>query len=141
MYLDLGRLEYITAAGVGAIIRVAQRARTRGGRLVLCNVQPLVREVFAIDRLDALPWLAVRGEGMPGGGKTRLPDPAWLAWGGGIVPALARTIAQEQDFTLMPVLADALAEAGCTSADLLDHLHGPRPHVRGCFALGLLVGR
>jgi hypothetical protein len=32
------------------------------------------------------------------------------------------------------VLADALEEAGCADADLLRHLRGPGPHVRGCWA-------
>jgi hypothetical protein len=39
----------------------------------------------------------------------------------------------------MTVLADALEEAGCMEADLLDHLRGPGPHVRGCWAIDLLL--
>ena len=54
-----------------------------------------------------------------------MPDLAWLGWGGGIVPALARTIAGGQDFGLLPVLADALEEAGCGLAEVLDHCRGP----------------
>jgi hypothetical protein len=45
------------------------------------------------------------------------------------------------DGTRLAVLADALEDAGCTDAGLLGHLRGPWPHVRGCFALDLLVGR
>jgi hypothetical protein len=41
----------------------------------------------------------------------------------------------------LAVLADALEEAGCTDADLLEHLRGPGPHVRGCWALDLLLGK
>src|SRR5262249_2865626 len=41
----------------------------------------------------------------------------------------------------LAVLADALEEAGCLSADLLAHLRGPGPHVRGCFALDLILGK
>jgi hypothetical protein len=41
----------------------------------------------------------------------------------------------------LAVLADALEEAGCDQADLLGHLRGPGPHVRGCFAVDLVLGR
>src|SRR5262245_57779436 len=39
------------------------------------------------------------------------------------------------------VLADALEEAGCADADLPGHLRGPGPHVRGCWALDLILGK
>jgi hypothetical protein len=41
----------------------------------------------------------------------------------------------------LAVLADALEDAGCTDADLLGHLRGEGPHVRGCWAVDLLTGR
>jgi hypothetical protein len=41
----------------------------------------------------------------------------------------------------LAVLADALEDAGSTDADLLGHLRGPGPHVRGCWALDLLLGK
>jgi hypothetical protein len=52
---------------------------------------------------------------------------------------LVRAIYAERAFERLPVLADALEEAGCTDAELLGHLRGPGPHVLGCFALELLV--
>ena len=45
------------------------------------------------------------------------------------------------DTARLAVLADALEEAGCDQADLLAHLRGPGPHVRGCWAVDLLLGR
>jgi hypothetical protein len=68
-------------------------------------------------------------------------DPAWLAWHRGIVERLARAIYDGHAFDRMPVLADALEEAGCTDADILDHCRQPVGHVRGCWALDLLLGR
>jgi hypothetical protein len=68
-------------------------------------------------------------------------DPAWRAWDGGCVPGLARTIYEGRAFDRLPVLADALEEAGCTDADLLGHLRVPGPHVPGCWALDALLGR
>ena len=64
------------------------------------------------------------------------------------VVALAQAAYDERELpagTLDParlaVLADALEEAGCDQAGLLDHLRGPGPHVRGCWVLDLLLGR
>lgn len=41
----------------------------------------------------------------------------------------------------LAVLADALEEAGCAEGDVLSHLRSPGPHVRGCWALDLVLGR
>jgi hypothetical protein len=57
------------------------------------------------------------------------------------VAALAATISDEHAFDRLPVLADALEDAGCDNADLLAHLRGPGPHVRGCWALDLVLGK
>jgi hypothetical protein len=67
-------------------------------------------------------------------------DPAWLNWNDGTVGRVARAIAAEGAFEQLPVLADALEEAGCGDPALLGHLRGPGPHVRGCWALRLVLG-
>jgi hypothetical protein len=67
-------------------------------------------------------------------------DPSWLTWNEGIVPKLARSI-EEGRFEALPVLADALEEAGCDCTALLDHCRSRGPHIRGCWALDLLLGR
>ena len=67
--------------------------------------------------------------------------PAWLAWSGGTVPKLAQAIHEERAFDRLPILADALEEAGCTDADLLALCRGSRPHVRGCWAIDLILGK
>jgi hypothetical protein len=40
----------------------------------------------------------------------------------------------------LAVLSDALEEAGCDDEDILNHLRGPGPHVRGCWAVDLCLG-
>jgi hypothetical protein len=45
------------------------------------------------------------------------------------------------DLTRLVTLADALESAGCPDADILAHLRSPGPHVRGCWALDLILGR
>ncbi len=67
-------------------------------------------------------------------------EPAWLAWEGGTVPRLAQEAYDGRAFERLPVLADALEDAGCADAEILDHLRAPRPHARGCWVLDLLLG-
>ena len=55
--------------------------------------------------------------------------------------ALARSIYEQRTFDHLPVLADALEEGGCTNADILSHCRSPGPHLRGCWALDLLLGK
>lgn len=45
------------------------------------------------------------------------------------------------DIARLGVLSDALEEAGCTDEALLSHLRSPGPHVRGCWALDLVLGQ
>ncbi len=63
------------------------------------------------------------------------------AWSDGTVVKLARAISDGRAFERLPVLADALEDAGCVEAEVLGHLRGPGPHARGCWALDLLVGQ
>ena len=64
--------------------------------------------------------------------------PTWLT---SSVVALASVIYQEKAFDRMPILADALEEAGCNSAEILNHCRLPSEHVRGCWVVDLLTGR
>jgi hypothetical protein len=71
------------------------------------------------------------------------PDilPSVLAWQDGTVVKLAQAIYDDRAFERMPVLADALEEAGCSDPQLLGHLRGPGPHVRGCWVVDVILGR
>jgi len=68
-------------------------------------------------------------------------NPKWLTWNDGIVVQLARTIYEEKAFDQLPVLADALEDAGCGNQRLLDHCRHPGPHARGCWPVDLLLGK
>src|SRR5262249_40206059 len=61
--------------------------------------------------------------------------PAVLAWNVGTAVKLARVIADQRRWEDLPVLADALEEAGCNDAAVLAHCRGPGPHARGCHVL------
>jgi hypothetical protein len=68
-------------------------------------------------------------------------DPAWLAWNGEAAGILARTIYEGRRFEDMPVLADALEDAGCQDAAILDHGRKANDHVWGCWLLDGLMGK
>jgi hypothetical protein len=66
---------------------------------------------------------------------------AWLAWNDGTVRKLAQAIYDARAFERLPILADALEEAGCDNADILSHCRGSGPHARGCWPVDLLLGK
>jgi hypothetical protein len=75
-------------------------------------------------------------------------DSSWRSWNGGAAVRMAQAAYDERqlpsgelDPARLAVLADALEEADCSEAELLDHLRGPGPHVRGCWAVDLLLGK
>jgi hypothetical protein len=55
------------------------------------------------------------------------------------VHQIAQAIAEEQRFADLPILADALEDAGCTDSEILAHLRGPGPHALGCWPLDLIL--
>jgi hypothetical protein len=66
---------------------------------------------------------------------------SWLAWNDGTVVRIAQAIYDERAFDRMPILADALEDAGCDNADILRHCREPGEHVRGCWVVDLLLGK
>ena len=69
------------------------------------------------------------------------PVPFDAAWRTSDVLLLAQGIYTGRAFDRMPILADALQDAGCDSDDLLSHLRDTAAvHVRGCWALDLVLG-
>jgi hypothetical protein len=64
-----------------------------------------------------------------------------LAWRTSTAVGLARTMYDSRDFAAMPILADAIEEAGCESPDVLAHCRGGGPHVRGCWVVDLVLGK
>jgi hypothetical protein len=63
------------------------------------------------------------------------------SWRTDTAVTIARQMYAARDFSAMPILADALQDAGCDSDDVLDHCRGEGPHVRGCWVCDLVLGR
>jgi len=64
--------------------------------------------------------------------------PSWLT---STVLTLAEGIYTERAFDRLPILADALQDAGCDNEDILSHCRSEGPHVKGCWAVDLLLGK
>jgi hypothetical protein len=74
--------------------------------------------------------------------------PTVLVWNDAIVRRIAEGIYQERrmpegtfDSGRLAVLHDALLDAGCNNEELLTHLLSEGPHVRGCWAIDLILGK
>jgi hypothetical protein len=62
-------------------------------------------------------------------------------WRTNTAVSLARQMYESRDFSAMPILADALQDAGCDNEDVLNHCRHPGVHVRGCWCVDLLLGK
>jgi hypothetical protein len=78
-------------------------------------------------------------------GNPFLPPPTiapdWLVWNSSIIVRIAQAIADKHDFGRLPVLGDALEEAGCSDGEVLAHCRAGRRHTRGCWLVDLVFGR
>jgi hypothetical protein len=68
-------------------------------------------------------------------------DPTWLVANDGAACRLAQDIVANCSNSELPILADALEDAGCASDAILSHCRTPQRHVRGCWVVDLLLGR
>jgi hypothetical protein len=100
---------------------------------------PQMQEALQATRQELVPLL----RDVIGNPFAELPkvDPAWLSWNNATVARLAQQIYDQRAFDRLPVLADALEEAGCSDPSILTHFRHPGPHVVGCWPLDLLLGK
>lgn len=70
--------------------------------------------------------------------RTTTVNSSWLT---STVRSLATGIYAEKAFDRLPILADALQDAGCDDADALGHLRSPGPHAKGCWVVDLVLGK
>jgi hypothetical protein len=117
-----------TAAGLITVLKSRDRSDTR---LVLRSAEAQERE-----RQCRLLRDIIGNPFRPVG-----VDAGWLAWRDSTVPKIAQTIYEERAFGRMPILADALEDAGCTNDDMLTHCRQSNEHVRGCWVVDMLTGR
>lgn len=95
----------------------------------------LVREIFGnpfIERTVVPAWMTTGGSTIFAGQLVKVSETA---------KALADGVEADQAYERLPILADAMEEAGCTDPEFLAHLREPGHHVRGCWALDLVLGK
>jgi hypothetical protein len=128
---DLAARSAVVAEALAAAREAAHCFAWSEGRAGLARrrkqLGPVVREVFGY------PFRSV------------FIDPAWQT---PTVTGLASVAYEERalpsgelEAARLAVLADALEDAGCDNTDLVGHLRAPGPHVRGCWAIDLLLGK
>src|SRR5262249_26148843 len=52
--LNFGNVEYLSSAALGKFITLNKKVQAAGGKLVLCNIDPNIYEVFEITKLNKL---------------------------------------------------------------------------------------
>jgi anti-sigma B factor antagonist len=52
LLLNFGNVEYLSSAALGKLITLNKKLQAAGGRLILCNIDPQIYEVFEITKLD-----------------------------------------------------------------------------------------
>jgi hypothetical protein len=73
--------------------------------------------------------------------RPKSAEPSWLALNQGAVLQMAQAIYKERTFDCMPILADALEEAGCSDGEILGHCRHAHGHVFGCWVVDLLLAK
>ncbi len=149
LLLDFGHIDYVSSALLGKVITLLRKLQAANGRLVLCRLNKDVLDLFRITKLRAIlptidhPGLttaeAVLREVF---GYPERPVAFRPEWRTDTVMNLARQVRASGEFAVMPILADALQDAGCDADDLLAHLRDPdQPHVGECWAMEQILGR
>jgi hypothetical protein len=130
------------------------------GEVVTRNAPPTVRAAYmaaaaaaeiASNAAEMVAAVIKKGEGRIGAALVRCifgypftsgsGTGPWLRWNDGALAKIAEGIYTERAFDRMPILADALLDAGCDDEDILAHCREPGPHVRGCWVIDLVLGK
>jgi hypothetical protein len=107
-------------SAVAAAVMVGQRVREAGDAAAEWAAQAgLVRDLFGN------PFRPVAF------------DPRWRS---ADVVGLATGIYEDRAFDRLPLLGDALMDAGCAEEAILTHCRSEGPHVRGCWLVDLVLG-
>jgi hypothetical protein len=122
-YCKHSGLPWLAEADTADVVRHAITALSKVDRKATRIVCDAVRETFA----NPLRPVELRHE--------------WLRNNGGAAGLLAEAIDKEGRYEEMPVLADALEDAGCRASAVLEHCRSGATHRRGCWVMDLLRGR
>jgi hypothetical protein len=92
-----------------------------------------------VDECEALrPMVALLRDIFGNPFRSVVFDPAWRT---DTAVSLARQMYESREFSAMPILADALQDAGCDNEEVLHHCRDEGTHVRGCWVVDLVLGK
>lgn len=107
-------------------------------RTWLGDVNAFASDLYIADEPE---WLRVAEFARDIFGNPSRPGTFDARWRSAVAIRLANGIYSDRAFDRLPILADALEDAGCDDTELLGHSRRPGPHVRGCWVLDLVLGR
>jgi hypothetical protein len=157
-FAEIGKLLLTFFAGMAIDLVQFNRTRNRSlGFGLLTFTFPLLARMF-VGFCAGYPWVGAILIGSLLASHTLIAfpivaehgtiSPSRLTWNDAIVVRLAQAAYDKRqlpagtlDTSRLAVLADALEEAGCAGDDILSHLRGPEPHVRGCWVVDLLLAK
>jgi hypothetical protein len=110
-----------------------------GDSAVLGELDAFAADMFIQDELE---WARLGDFARDIFGNPFRPVTFSPAWRTSTVTALAAQMYESREFGAMPILADALQDAGCDSDDVLTHCRDAKQvHVRGCWVVDLVLGK
>lgn len=145
---DFSNIASVDTLSLGWLLTLHRMIDMSGGKLVLHKVNNYILEGIKLCRLDRIFTIisaqdhgticsVIRaGFGAESGAVEFSPQ-----WRTGTAVAIARQMTETQDFTAMPILADALQDAGCDHAEILEHCRGCDSHPDGCWVVDLVLDR
>ncbi len=103
---------------------------------LISRTMRVIRTLLEFDEMQAPQQSALLRDIIYTPGKTNCYDNQYNS---STVVHLAKQMYDSHDFSAMPILADALQDAGCDNDEILNHCRRPADHVRGCWVVDLLL--
>lgn len=143
--LNFGNVEFWSSAVLGKLITLHRKAQAVRGRLVLCKLPPDLLEVFRTISLDRIFTIVTDPAGVGGVISQAFGNPFRSAgfspeWRTDTVRLLAQQMDESGDFSPMPILADALQDAGCDNDDILNHCRSGSEYLQEGWVVDLVLG-
>ena len=141
---------FMKERGLTANIWQVERALARGFAKLRESGQVELGPDGEMDGSEAFAWLVSQRianqvwrevMGYPFQGQPVEMRPEWRLANDRAAVVLAQAIYEERAFERMPILGDALEDAGCADAALLEHYRGRGEHVRRCWVVDLVLGK
>jgi hypothetical protein len=111
------------------------------GAIEACEATDAYRRAARIQEIESLQAAWVR-DIFPSPFRPKFVTRDWFRWNHGTALIIAHQMYESRDFGAMPILADALQDAGCDNEDILNHCRdASATHVRGCWVVDLVLGK